>query len=608
MSPDDRKDSELAYLNAENERLRTELEAVQRNISRAEIIAQQLRDTQQKLDTTIDVFSRMYEHMRLAFLASNREDLTTIIAEGIVDVLQLEVGALFKVDIENRQWILASQMNLSNDWSVVSLTDEEWRTLGIVGVGSQAFHESPVTSELWHRLGLAHVLYMPFYDTHNRTSILVVGGITEANRYIYQFIPKEHISPFTVYCQHVNGILDLFNAVERSKQAEQAKSRFFANLSHEIRTPMNAIIGMVQIAQRSDQQSEIQQCVNQIDQSSRHLLRLLNDVLDISKIEEGQFKLSRSPFSLRQMVEFVRSGLVQLAENKSQKFSVDFHDIGNPQLLGDEMRLSQVLINLLGNATKFTPEGGQVTLDVSELSRTEDSQTLRFAIKDTGIGISSEFARRMFKPFEQADGSISRKYGGTGLGLAISWHFVTLMGGDIQVESVEGQGTCFSFYICFDLDDAGKTVEEKVTEKAEEIPDFSGFRFLIVDDVKVNRVILESFLKETNATVDEADNGIEAIEKILKAPPFYYALVFMDMQMPEMDGCAATRRIRASGRTDALTLPIIAMTANVFKEDIQEVLDAGMNGHVGKPVSRQIIMDTVRKMTAGRIAENQTGV
>jgi signal transduction histidine kinase/CheY-like chemotaxis protein len=582
----------------EIERLRAELDSISRKTARAEVIAQNLRDTQHRLDLHINKFARMHEYAQRVFSTNDRETLYTTIVEGVVDVFQIDVGGLFEVNIADQQLILLNGLNLETDQTTFSIPSEEWKKLGISGQlfsKNQACCESPVTTRLWLDLGLSSVIFMPVFNSSQQINGIILGGISEANKEIYDFLPKELTSPFMVYCQQMSGIMGLFEAVDKANQAGHAKSRFFANLSHEIRTPMNAIIGMTQIAERTDDPEEINRCIKQIKMSSKHLLGLINDVLDISKIEDGKFKLANNTFDLYQTIESIRTSMLQLAQNKSQSLLVDFHHLDNLQLLGDDMRLSQVLINLLGNAIKFTPENGQVRLDISEFSHNSDSITLQFSVTDTGIGIAPEFLERMFKPFEQADNTTSRHYGGTGLGLAISQHIVELMGGLIRVESVLGQGARFTFSVRFEKDNTSALTKNDQLKTQEELSDFSGYRILVADDVKINRMIICSLLKETHIIVDEAENGNEAVEKIQNSPAGYYLLVLMDMQMPVMDGCTATRMIRASQHPDAVTLPIIAMTANVFKEDVQEVLDAGMNGHIGKPVDIQIVLDTIRK-------------
>lgn len=590
MSSEDAKDRTIAALLAK-------LDSLGDKIARGECVAQTLRDTQHKLDANIDAFARMHEYSLKAFAVRDPEELYLVITEGIIDVLQLELGLLFDVDLPDQQLVLLSGANIETQTKVFPLPGGEWMTAGIIGPQGRknAILESPVVSRPWSNLGLNSVIFMPFYDSDGRIGKIIAGGITPEGRKIYDFVPKELVSPFMVYSLQMEGIMGLFEAVEKANQARMAKSRFLANLSHEIRTPMNAIIGMTQIAQRNHDPDEIDRCIRQIDISSRHLLGLLNEVLDISKIEDGKLKLVSNPFELGEVVESLLAGLKQLALNKFQTLAVEYNGLAGLRLLGDDMRLSQVLINLLGNALKFTPEEGRIDLDISEFSRDGDSVTLRFAVSDTGIGIGPEFRERIFAPFEQEDNSISRNFGGTGLGLAISRHIVELMGGNIILESVPGKGSRFSFSVRFVIDSSIPSGRHRDFVDRDELPDFSGRRIMVVDDVKINRIILDSFLKEMKFEIEEAENGLEAYEKLAASPPGYYSLVFMDMQMPIMDGCTATREIRGSGHPDADALPIIAMTANVFKEDVQQVLEAGMNGHIGKPVDFRLVLETVRK-------------
>ncbi|GHT26185.1 hypothetical protein FACS18942_03160 [Planctomycetales bacterium] len=581
----------------EIDRLKAELEFLSDKVSRSEVIAQSLRDIQFQLNSHLDEFARIHDYAQRAFAAKNEEELYSIIVEGIIDCIQLELGAVIEVDFAFQTMRFISQINWDTNISNLTLSSEFWKK--IQQSQGKAVWESPVVSAPWSETNLDSIIFMPFSNnTGNVRSInyIFLGGISKDGSLIYNFIPQELLSPFMVYCQQMFGIINLVDAVNRVNQAGKAKSSFFANLSHEIRTPMNAIIGMVQIAQRTSDREEIDKCINQIGMSGKHLLGLINDVLDISKIEDGKLKLNRISFDLRQVIESIRVTVEQLAVNKSQKLSVVYDGVESPRVFGDDMRLTQVLINLLGNAVKFTPEDGKVTLTISEFARNDNSLTLQFSVSDTGIGIKPEFLERLFKPFEQADVSISRNYGGTGLGLAISQFMVGLMGGKITAESNYGKGTTFSFTICFDLDTSSPPDKADILLSENEVLDFSEHTILIVDDVKINRVIIASFLRDTKIKVEEAINGSEAVEKMLAAPVGYYALVFMDVQMPVMDGCTASRAFRNSGRDDALTLPIIAMTANVFKEDIQETLDAGMNGHIGKPVDIKIVLEAVRRI------------
>ncbi|MCL2742303.1 MAG: ATP-binding protein [Planctomycetaceae bacterium] len=585
----DAKDLEIARLNAE-------LEFLSDKVSRSEVIAQSLRDIQFQLNSSLGQFSRIHDYAQRAFSVKHERDLFPIITEGIIDCIQLELGAVIRVDFAFQTLRVISQINWDIDISNFALSGEFWKTTQLSQ--GKALWESPVVSAPWAETNLDSVIFMPFSNKNSTINYIFLGGISKESAAIYAFNPQELLPLFMVYCQQMFGIIDLVDAVSRAQQAAKARASFFANLSHEIRTPMNAIIGMVQIAQRSSDQEEIDRCIDQVGMSGKHLLGLINDVLDISKIEDGKFKLNYISFDLQPVIESIRVTVEQLAAAKSQELSVVYDGVESPRIFGDDMRLTQVLLNLLGNAVKFTPEKGKITLTISEFSRTNTTTTLKFSVSDTGIGIMPEFLARLFKPFEQADSSISRNFGGTGLGLAISQFMVELMGGKITADSTYGKGTTFSFTICFDLDTSNAAPEDSSGAISQEdgVLDLSGHTILIVDDIKINRIIASSFLRDTNVSIEEAVNGAEAVEKMLAAPSGYYTLVFMDVHMPVMDGCTATRTFRNSDSPDALTLPIIAMTASVFNEDIQETLNAGMNGHISKPVDIKIVRDTIRRI------------
>jgi signal transduction histidine kinase/CheY-like chemotaxis protein len=538
----------------------------------------------------------MHDYAKDAYAVQDNQSLFQAIAEGIADIMQIEIGAVFEINFTDQQMILLSQVNLEIEDTVFSIPPDFWNQIKSAPGKSDAVCLAAVDSEPWLSMGLSSVIFTPFYDSKQQISGLMVGAVSQTNAAMYDFVPKEIASPFAVYCQQMAGILGLYKAIEKANQAGNAKMRFLANLSHEIRTPMNAIIGMVQIAKRSKDFDEAIRCIHQIEIASKHLLSLLNDVLDISKIEEDKLLLSAASFDLRSVIEQLRINIEPLAQRKSQQLVFDIQNADRHYLIGDEMRLSQVLINLLGNAVKFTPEHGTVKLTVSVFSHNDNILSLNFAVSDTGIGIKEEFMDKIFHPFEQADSSTSRLYGGTGLGLAISHRIVGLMGSNLKCESVLGKGSVFSFTVSFEIDAAAE--DESGTSKElpqEDAVDFGGAVILVVDDVKINRMIIVSLLQNTNLFLEEAENGKEAVDKFLQSPSGYYSLILMDMQMPVMDGCTATRMIRDSSHTDAANIPIFAMTANVFKEDVQTVLLSGMNGHIGKPIDIAIVIDTLKK-------------
>ncbi|GHU66630.1 hypothetical protein AGMMS49983_16660 [Clostridia bacterium] len=376
----------------------------------------------------------------------------------------------------------------------------------------------------------------------------------------------------------------------------KAKGEFLSRMSHEIRTPMNAIIGMTKIAEKTSDPEKIQDCLAKIDASSEQLLDIINDVLDMSKIEADKMEIVKEPFDFGDMLRHVSAVVGIKMDEKNQRLIFEQSTPFTRAMIGDRLRISQILINLLGNANKFTPEGGEITIRVSTSEADNQNDFLNIEVCDTGIGVSPEKLGRLFDSFEQADGSISRKYGGTGLGLAITKNLVELMGGTITVESEVCKGTCFRFSIEIEWDDplSGTFGEGSGDRAGTSVPDLKGKNLLIAEDIEINQEIVASVLEDTNANLVFAGNGRQAVD-LFEADPLAFALIFMDIQMPEMDGLAATRLIRAGAAPNAKTIPIIAMTANAFKEDADLSLRAGMNGHIAKPIDTRELFNTLRK-------------
>ncbi|MCL1897007.1 MAG: response regulator, partial [Clostridiales bacterium] len=510
--------------------------------------------------------------------------------------------------------------------------------------------------------------------------------------------------------------------LELAEHASQAKSAFLANMSHEIRTPINAIIGMTSIGQSAKDIERKDYCFGKVETASTHLLGVINDILDVSKIEAGKFELSLADFSFEKMLLRVVNVNKFRADEKQQKFTVYIDNAIPGVLHGDEQRLAQVITNLVGNAVKFTPEKGYVSIDARMAGEKDGICTIRFAVTDSGIGISAEQQARLFKTFQQAEADTAAKFGGTGLGLSISKSIVEMMGGEIHVESELGKGASFIFTInaglvdsepkplpdlshvrilavdddrdtldyfkkiidgfgmqCetvlggmealsliersdpFDIifvdwsmpglsgielsdslkrgkadgekpfivmmsafewslfaDDAQNagvdkflpkplfpsvimdilnecfgTVQHQANEEEKPGLHFEGRHILLAEDVEINREIVMTLLEPTNIIIDCVENGAEAVRKF-SSEPNTYDMIFMDVQMPEMDGLEATRRIRALDTPKAAAVPIIAMTANVFREDIDKCLEAGMNSHVGKPLHIEEVLDQMR--------------
>jgi signal transduction histidine kinase/CheY-like chemotaxis protein len=525
---------------------------------------------------------------------------------------------------------------------------------------------------------------------------------------------------------------NLIQAREEALQSSRAKSEFLANMSHEMRTPMNAIIGMTSIAKNAEEIERKDYCLKKIEDASTHLLGVINDILDISKIEANKFELSLEEFDFEKMLQKVVNVINFRVEEKGQIFHVDLDRNIPRRIFGDDQRIAQVITNLLSNAVKFTPEGGAIRLKTRLLSTEADTRTIQIEVIDTGIGISGEQKSRIFASFEQADSSTSRKFGGTGLGLAISKQIVEMMNGKIWVESEPDKGSAFIFTIkvteakgerpallppgvnwknirllavdddseirkfftgmseqlkisCDTAADGNSAIElirkngaydmyfvdwkmpgmngielsrqiisaertaghetlnpvvimisvmerahlekeakgvgitkflskplfpsnitdciseclgcerQSESDESEGVNDnFSGRRILLAEDVDINREIVLTILEPTALEIDCAENGAQALEMFTRSPD-RYDMIFMDIQMPEMDGFEATRRIRALGTDQAARIPIIAMTANVFREDIENCLAAGMDDHVGKPLDFEAVLEKLRK-------------
>ncbi|MFO1192470.1 MAG: ATP-binding protein [Rhodoferax sp.] len=378
-------------------------------------------------------------------------------------------------------------------------------------------------------------------------------------------------------------------AKEMADTANRAKSQFLANMSHELRTPMNAIMGMTSIVLRRAEDPRLREQLGKIDQASRHLLAVINDILDLSKIEAERLSLESVPFLLGDVVANCSSLMAQKVLDKGLRWEVELpEDLAATRLQGDPLRLGQILLNFTGNALKFTEQGRILV----RLRRQEDHANellLRCEVLDTGIGIAAQDLPRMFIAFEQADGSTTRKYGGTGLGLAISKRLAGLMGGEVGVESQPGQGSCFWFTVRLakavqdpqpvaPADPAVGSLEVRIASR------FRGARVLLAEDEPVNREVSVGLLGYAGLRVDVACDGEEAIAMAARTR---YALILMDMQMPRCNGIDATRAIRAL--PDGATVPILAMTANVFDEDRERCLAAGMNDHLGKPVDPDVL-------------------
>ncbi|MCL2067720.1 MAG: transporter substrate-binding domain-containing protein [Treponema sp.] len=410
---------------------------------------------------------------------------------------------------------------------------------------------------------------------------------------------------------------ELESASKAAMVASRTKSEFLANMSHEIRTPLNAVTGMAAIARSSSDMNRIYDCLDKINIASRQLLGIINDILDMSKIEAQRLELSREPFSLEAMAHNVRSIISVRAAEKRQRFIIDINPDIPKVVIGDEIRFSQILLNLLSNAIKFTPAGGEIQLILRHAGEKEGKEEIEAVVQDTGIGITEEQRERLFSAFVQADSGTSKRFGGTGLGLAISKSLAVLMGGDISVESTPGSGSRFIVRVLFEGSSHDTLRASQIGRKSIDY-NFKNRTLLLVEDVPINREIVIALLENTGAEIDCAENGQTAVE-LFVANPERYDLVYMDVQMPVMDGYDAARAIRmfeSDYRKKTTTelqnetgkviykrvqfTPIIAMTANAFTEDVENCKKAGMNDHIAKPIEVEALLTITDKYLNSR--------
>ena len=387
--------------------------------------------------------------------------------------------------------------------------------------------------------------------------------------------------------------------LEQAEEASQSKTSFLYQMSHEIRTPMNGIMGMLTLAQEKlDASHPAAQYLTRVEELSGHLLSLINDILDMSRIEAGKVELEEKAFSLRSLGNKLYDMFAKNLEGRGINYEVNFEDMTIDYVIGDELRISQIIINFLSNAVKFTQEG-EIIVTFRQMFLQDGNADLMIRVHDTGIGMDPEFINRIFRPFEQEGADTTRKYGGTGLGMAITDQLVKLMNGEIVVKSTPGEGSDFSVFLHLPVAEepvpAEQIEKENTAEEAEpeEIEVFRGRRILVAEDNEINAMVAREILGQMGAGIDVAENGQRAVEMFDEKPENYYDFILMDVQMPVMNGREAAKAIRRLPRKDAGEILIFALSADAFVEDERRSLESGMNGHYAKPVDFEALQQNV---------------
>ncbi|MFZ1539636.1 MAG: ATP-binding protein [Chromatiaceae bacterium] len=581
------------------EALKAEIGALQQHLARLSVVQQQLNETRDRLDRELERFAGIQSYNTRAISIHEPARFAELTVETALELYEVEFALLWPTSPMGRP---GEAPSATVGVPPGAFDPQELRGLIASGRFQRAgtsLCSAPELAEF--ALGGLRQLAISLCAGPGGTCFaLLIAGVSTATGDFHAGLGDEHLESFAVFAQQIGALLQnradqatiekqmeqvrgdrerLKGALVRAEAADRAKSEFLANMSHEIRTPLNAVLGLAQLLEDEAWSPRQRDMLGRIRSAGRSLLGILNDILDLSRIEAGELRIDPHPFALSGLLDQIDALMGPAAQAKGLAWHVEAPKLAG-DLIGDRLRLEQVLVNLVGNAIKFS-SAGEVHLSVKPLATTGDGLRLRFEIRDTGIGMSAEALAKLFLPFTQADGSTTRRFGGTGLGLSISKRLVELMGGCIGVESVLGRGSTFWFEL--GLGRAAPTAGPATTrpERAPRGPRLTGAHILVADDSQINLEVIKLFLRREGARSTLVGDGQQALER-LQASPQGFDAVLMDMQMPKLDGFAATRLIR----TDLMLadLPVIAFSAGVLPEEQRLMFDAGVNDFVPKPV------------------------
>ncbi|MCL1991880.1 MAG: ATP-binding protein [Spirochaetes bacterium] len=572
------------------------------SLAKAEALAEELKERVNQQEVVYDITQSFASGDNPSVLIRNALAIMVLSAKaarGFLFVLEND-SKTFRLDYEfnNPGQLVPFYSQASLIFHCEELLRDAFVIKGELSLHFNSLKDDDSASSVLSRLGCKACVFVPVHVYREVWGVLAIDHHADLDYWKETNVNmlKQLASSSGSLLERVQNEKVMVNARKEAEFSNAEKSGFLSSMSHEIRTPLNAIIGMAAIAKKAKSREAALESINKISEASEHLLGVINSILDLSKLEAGKMHMINAEFDFNGMIKSIVNMCECAMSGKQQNFTLNIERHMPSRIVCDEQRLSQVLINLLSNAVKFTPEKGDISLSVRVMDNAGKLYTVRFCVSDTGIGLSEEEKKRIFTPFAQASEGTSRKFGGTGLGLSISKSIIEAMGGVIWVDSELGRGASFTFELILEQGLSGLLQEQDSISADADLGSleniFKGSQILIAEDIEINREIVNALLEETGIGMDFAEDGEKALE-LFTANQEKYSVILMDVHMPNMDGYEATMKIR---RLDGWgkDVPIVAMTANVFQEDVEKCIASGMNFHLCKPVELDKLIEQLK--------------